>query len=138
MEKELEDITHQLETREDYESDGYMKLIERLGDVQNQLNMHDTANIDAEIERVLKGLGFDREDLNKKMTELSGGWQMRVELAKILLQAPDLILLDEPTNHLDIESIYWLENFLKEYKSAVILVSHDIAFLDAVTNRTIE
>jgi ATP-binding cassette subfamily F protein 3 len=115
-----------------------MKLIERLGDVQNQLNMHDTANIDAEIERVLKGLGFDREDLNKKMTELSGGWQMRVELAKILLQAPDLILLDEPTNHLDIESIYWLENFLKEYKGAVILVSHDIAFLDAVTNRTIE
>jgi ATP-binding cassette subfamily F protein 3 len=138
MEKELADITHQLETREDYESDGYMKLIERLGDVQNQLNMHDTANIDAEIERVLKGLGFDREDLNKKMTELSGGWQMRVELAKILLQAPDLILLDEPTNHLDIESIYWLENFLKEYKGAVILVSHDIAFLDAVTNRTIE
>lgn len=138
MEKELEDITHQLETREDYESDGYMKLIERLGDVQNQLNMHDTANIDAEIERVLKGLGFEREDLNKKMTELSGGWQMRVELAKILLQAPDLILLDEPTNHLDIESIYWLENFLKEYKGAVILVSHDIAFLDAVTNRTIE
>lgn len=138
LEKEIAHLTHQLETRTDYESDDYMKIIERLGDAQNHYHLIASDNIDAEIERVLIGLGFERDDFSKNMSELSGGWQMRVELAKILLQKPDLILLDEPTNHLDIESIYWLENFLKEYKGAVILVSHDIAFLDAVTNRTIE
>jgi ATP-binding cassette subfamily F protein 3 len=138
LEQKVVDITNQLETRDDYESDAYMQLIEDLGDIQNRLNLTNVSNIDADIERVLKGLGFEREDFKKSMQELSGGWQMRVELAKILLQAPDLILLDEPTNHLDIESIFWLENFLKEYKGAVVLVSHDIAFLDAVTNRTIE
>lgn len=138
IQKKIADITHQLETRTDYESDAYMKLIEDLGDLQNHNNILESDNIEAEIERILKGLGFDRKDMNKNMAELSGGWQMRVELAKILLQKPDLILLDEPTNHLDIESILWLENFLKEYDGAVILVSHDKAFLDAVTNRTIE
>lgn len=134
----IDEITKQLEIREDYESDSYMKLIEDLGDLQNRQNLFASDNIEEEIERILKGLGFERRDMNKNMSELSGGWQMRVELAKILLQKPDLILLDEPTNHLDIESILWLENFLKEYNGAVILVSHDVAFLDAVTNRTIE
>lgn len=138
IQKKIADITHQLETRTDYESDAYMKLIEDLGDLQNHNNILESDNVEAEIERILKGLGFDRKDMSKYMAELSGGWQMRVELAKILLQRPDLILLDEPTNHLDIESILWLENFLKEYDGAVILVSHDKAFLDAVTNRTIE
>ena len=138
LERRLEEITKELETRTDYESDAYMDLIEELGNVQNQYNLFEADNIEAEIERILIGLGFDREDFSKNMTELSGGWQMRVELAKILLQKPDLILLDEPTNHLDIESIFWLENFLKEYKGSVVLVSHDIAFLDQVTNRTIE
>lgn len=131
-------ITKQLEERDDYESDAYMKLIEDLGELQNHQNILDSDNLEEEIERILKGLGFDRKDFDKRMSELSGGWNMRVELAKILLQKPDLVLLDEPTNHLDIESILWLESFLKEYRGAVILVSHDVAFLDAVTNRTIE
>ena len=134
----LKDIMHQLETRTDYESDAYMKLIEDMGDLQNHHNILDSENIEEEIERILKGLGFERKDFSKQMSELSGGWQMRVELAKILLQKPDLILLDEPTNHLDIESILWLESYLQEYDGAVILVSHDRAFLDAITNRTIE
>lgn len=138
IQKKLADITHQLETRTDYESDAYMKLIEDMGDLQNHHNILDSDNIEEDIERILKGLGFDRKDMDKQMAELSGGWQMRVELAKILLQKPDLILLDEPTNHLDIESILWLESFLQEYDGAVILVSHDRAFLDAITNRTIE
>lgn len=138
VKSKIEEITKQLEERTDYESDGYMKLIEDLGELQNHLNILDSDNIEEEMERILKGLGFDRKDFDKKMTELSGGWNMRVELAKILLQKPDLILLDEPTNHLDIESILWLENFLKEHKGAVVLVSHDVAFLDAVTNRTLE
>ena len=131
-------ITKQLEERDDYESDAYMKLIEDLGELQNHQNILDSDNLEEEIERILKGLGFERKDFDKRMSELSGGWNMRVELAKILLQKPDLVLLDEPTNHLDIESILWLESFLKEYRGAVILVSHDVAFLDAVTNRTIE
>ena len=138
IQKKLADITHQLETRTDYESDAYMKLIEDMGDLQNHHNILDSDNIEEDIERILKGLGFDRKAMDKQMAELSGGWQMRVELAKILLQKPDLILLDEPTNHLDIESILWLESFLQEYDGAVILVSHDRAFLDAITNRTIE
>jgi len=138
IQAKIDNITNQLETRTDYESDAYMKLIEDLGDLQNHHNILDSDNIEEEIERILKGLGFERKDFEKQMSELSGGWQMRVELAKILLQKPDLILLDEPTNHLDIESILWLESFLKEYDGAVILVSHDRAFLDAVTNSTIE
>ncbi len=138
IQKKLAEVTHQLEIRTDYESDEYMKLIEDLGDLQNHHNILDSENIEEDIERILRGLGFERRDFEKQMAELSGGWQMRVELAKILLQKPDLILLDEPTNHLDIESILWLESFLQEYDGAVILVSHDRAFLDAITNRTIE
>ncbi|MCW5906596.1 MAG: ABC-F family ATP-binding cassette domain-containing protein [Chitinophagales bacterium] len=136
--EEKEKIMHEMETRTDYESDGYMQLIERLGEVEHQIEIHDGYSVDEQTERVLKGLGFEPGDFEKEMKSLSGGWQMRVELAKILLQKPDLILLDEPTNHLDIESVLWLEKFLKEYPGAIIMVSHDRSFLDNITNRTIE
>lgn len=135
---EKEDIMHQMETRTDYESDEYMQLIERLGEVEHQIEIHGGYGIEEQTERVLKGLGFDPADFEKEMKTLSGGWQMRVELAKILLAKPDLVLLDEPTNHLDIESVLWLEKFLKEYPGAIIMVSHDRSFLDNITNRTIE
>lgn len=135
---EKEKIMHEMETRTDYESDGYMQLIERLGEVEHQIEIHDGYSIDEQTERVLKGLGFEPADFEKEMKSLSGGWQMRVELAKILLQKPDLILLDEPTNHLDIESVIWLEKFLKDYPGAIMMVSHDRSFLDNITNRTIE
>lgn len=135
---EKERIMHEMETRTDYESDGYMQLIERLGEVEHQIEIHDGYSVDEQTERVLKGLGFEPVDFEKEMKSLSGGWQMRVELAKILLQKPDLILLDEPTNHLDIESVLWLEKFLKDYPGAIIMVSHDRSFLDNITNRTIE
>jgi ATP-binding cassette subfamily F protein 3 len=135
---EKERIMHQMETRTDYESEGYMELIERLGEVEHQIEIHDGYSVDEQTERVLKGLGFEPADFEKEMKSLSGGWQMRVELAKILLQKPDLILLDEPTNHLDIESVLWLEKFLKEYPGAIIMVSHDRSFLDNITIRTIE
>jgi ATP-binding cassette subfamily F protein 3 len=135
---EKEKIMHEMETRTDYESEGYMQLIERLGEVEHQIEIHDGYSIDEQTERVLKGLGFDPADFEKEMKTLSGGWQMRVELAKILLQKPDLILLDEPTNHLDIESVLWLEKFLKDYPGAIIMVSHDRSFLDNITNRTVE
>lgn len=136
--EEKEKIMHEMETRTDYESDSYMHLIERLGEVEHQIEIHDGYSIDEQTERVLKGLGFEPFDFEKSMKSLSGGWQMRVELAKILLQKPDLVLLDEPTNHLDIESVLWLEKFLKEYPGAVIMVSHDRSFLDNITARTIE
>lgn len=136
--KEKEDIMHQMETRTDYESDSYMQLIERLGEVEHQIEIHDGYSVEEQTERVLKGLGFDAVDFEKEMKTLSGGWQMRVELAKILLAKPDLVLLDEPTNHLDIESVLWLEKFLKDYPGAIIMVSHDRSFLDNITNRTIE
>jgi len=135
---EKEDIMHQMETRTDYESDSYMELIERLGEVEHQIEMHGGYGVEEQTERVLKGLGFDPVDFEKEMKTLSGGWQMRVELAKILLAKPDLVLLDEPTNHLDIESVLWLEKFLKDYPGAIIMVSHDRSFLDNITNRTIE
>ncbi len=135
---EKEKIMHEMETRTDYESEGYMQLIERLGEVEHQIEIHDGYTIDEQIERVLKGLGFEQDGFEKEMKSLSGGWQMRVELAKILLQKPELILLDEPTNHLDIESVLWLEKFLKDYPGAIIMVSHDRSFLDNITNRTIE
>jgi ATP-binding cassette subfamily F protein 3 len=138
LEKELNDISHQLETRTDYESDEYHELIERLNDAGQRLSLLGGGSIDGETEKILIGLGFKPDDLHRSMDEFSGGWKMRVELAKILLQMPDAVLLDEPTNHLDIESIQWLENFLSGYPGAVVLVSHDRAFLDAVTNRTIE
>lgn len=135
---EKEKLMHEMETRTDYESDSYMQLIERLGEVEHQIEIHDGYSIDEQTERVLKGLGFEAADFDKEMKSLSGGWQMRVELAKILLQKPDLVLLDEPTNHLDIESVIWLEKFLKDYPGAIIMVSHDRTFLDNITNRTIE
>ena len=135
---EKERVMHEMETRTDYESDGYMELIERLGELEHQIEIHDGYNIDEQTERVLKGLGFEPADFEKEMKSLSGGWQMRVELAKILLRKPDLILLDEPTNHLDIESILWLEQVFINYPGAIMMVSHDRAFLDNITNRTIE
>jgi ATP-binding cassette subfamily F protein 3 len=136
--KENEDIVHQLETRTDYESDSYMDLINKMQEVEHQIEIHDGYGIEEQTERVLKGLGFDPSDFEKKVKEFSGGWQMRIELAKILLQKPDLVLLDEPTNHLDIDSVIWLEKFLRDYPGAIIMVSHDKSFLDTITNRTIE
>jgi ATP-binding cassette subfamily F protein 3 len=138
LEDELNQLGKALEIREDYESEEYQKIIDRLSEVGARLGLLGAGSIEGETEKVLTGLGFKTADMNRLMDEFSGGWKMRVELAKILLQMPDAILLDEPTNHLDIESIQWLENFLASYPGAVILVSHDKAFLDAVTNRTIE
>ncbi len=135
---EKEKIMHEMETRTDYESDDYMELINRLGEVEHQIELHGGYGVEEQTEKVLKGLGFDPADFEKEMRTLSGGWQMRVELAKILLMKPDLVLLDEPTNHLDIESVLWLEKFLKEYPGAIVMVSHDRSFLDNITNRTIE
>src|SRR5690554_526567 len=138
MEKELERLHREMAERTDYESDAYSQVIERATDLQELLQMSGIHNFEAEVEKTLMGLGFSRADLERPTREFSGGWRMRIELAKILLQAPDVLLLDEPTNHLDIESIQWLENFLSTHANAVMLVSHDRAFLDAVTNRTIE
>ncbi|MFM1876182.1 MAG: hypothetical protein RL266_1919 [Bacteroidota bacterium] len=130
--------TKQLEERTDYESDSYMDLIHDMTVATERFSLLGGDTADAEVEKVLLGLGFLRKDLTRKMEEFSGGWQMRVELAKILVQRPDVLLLDEPTNHLDILSIQWLEEFLKDHSGTVILVSHDRAFLDNITNRTIE
>ncbi len=135
---QLEEINVQLNERTDYESDSYSELIEQLTVISEQLSMMGGNSIEGEAEQTLLGLGFERKDFNRQTTEFSGGWRMRVELAKILLQKPAFMLLDEPTNHLDIESIQWLETFLKNYNGAIVLISHDKAFLDAVTNRTIE
>lgn len=136
--RELEEVSKRLSEREDYESEDYHRLIERLGFLNERISMEGGENMDAEIERTLVGLGFRREDLNRPTSEFSGGWRMRIELAKILLRMPDVLLLDEPTNHLDIESIQWLEQFLQQRAKAVVLVSHDRAFLDNVTSRTVE
>lgn len=138
MQKELEELNEQLNIRTDYESDDYMKLIERVSELSEKFYSIEEVNYDAEIEKVLKGLGFERADFNRMTSEFSGGWRMRIELAKILLKKPDLILLDEPTNHMDIESIQWLEDFLVNQAKAVIVISHDRAFVDNITNRTIE
>ena len=138
LEKEIAAINSEIAERTDYESEEYMKLIERLTDKNDRYHMMGGENIEAEAERTLLGLGFLRSDFIRQTTEFSGGWRMRVELAKILLRRPHVFLLDEPTNHLDIESIQWLEDFLKTYPGAVVLVSHDRAFLDNITNRTVE
>ncbi|SDX23678.1 ABC-F family ATP-binding cassette domain-containing protein [Aequorivita viscosa] len=138
LEKNLEHINTQLAERTDYESDGYNQLMVDLNDVQHQYEIHGGYNYQGETERILQGLGFQREDFNKLTETFSGGWRMRIELAKLLLQNNDILLLDEPTNHLDIESILWLEDFLRSYLGAVVIVSHDKMFLDNVTNRTIE
>lgn len=138
IEKQLEEINHQLAIRTDYESEAYNQLIIDLNEVQHQYEIEGGYNYQGETEKILQGLGFKREDFNKLTDTFSGGWRMRIELAKLLLQNHDVLLLDEPTNHLDIESILWLEEFLKAYPGAVVLVSHDKMFLDQVTNRTIE
>ena len=134
----LENLNELLAARTDYESDSYARLIEDIEYLNDRLAMEGADNMEAEVEKTLMGLGFSREDFDRPTSEFSGGWRMRVELAKILLQKPDLLLLDEPTNHLDIESIQWLEQFLQTKARAVMLVSHDRAFLDNVTKRTIE
>ena len=138
METELNHLHNEMAERTDYESDEYHKIIERATDLQELLQISGIHNFEAQVEKTLLGLGFSRSDFNRQTREFSGGWRMRIELAKILLQSPDVLLLDEPTNHLDIESIQWLENFLLTEANAVMLVSHDRAFLDAVTNRTAE
>jgi len=138
MKKQIDDLNHQLETRTDYESDEYSKIIEQVSELSEKYYNIEEINFDAEIEKTLLGLGFLRSDFTRSTSEFSGGWRMRIELAKILLQKPDLILLDEPTNHLDIESVQWLEEFLKTNAKAVIVISHDKAFVDNLTNRTIE
>jgi ATP-binding cassette subfamily F protein 3 len=137
-EKKLDDINHQLATRTDYESESYSQLIEDLSDWTHRFELLGGYNYVGDTEKVLLGLGFRREDFGNLTDTFSGGWRMRIELAKLLLQSNDVLLLDEPTNHLDIESIIWLENFLKTYPGVVVIVSHDKMFLDNVTNRTIE
>lgn len=138
MKKQMDELNAQLETRTDYDSDEYYKIIEQVSELGEKYYSIEEINFDAEVEKTLKGLGFSREDFTRSTNEFSGGWRMRIELAKILLQQPDLILLDEPTNHLDIESIQWLEDFLVNNAKAVIVISHDKAFVDNITNRTIE
>jgi ATP-binding cassette subfamily F protein 3 len=138
MKNEIEQLNGALETRTDYESDGYMKLIERVAELGEKYYAIEETNFDAEVEKALIGLGFKRSDFTRSTKEFSGGWRMRIELAKILLQKPDLVLLDEPTNHIDIESVIWLEDFLKNKAKAVIVISHDKTFIDNITNRTIE
>ncbi|WP_055444427.1 ABC-F family ATP-binding cassette domain-containing protein [Lacinutrix himadriensis] len=138
VEAQLEEINTQLVERTDYESEGYNQIMIDLNDLQHSFEILGGYNYQGETEKILQGLGFKREDFNKLTDTFSGGWRMRIELAKLLLQNNDLLLLDEPTNHLDIESIIWLEGFLKNYSGAVVIVSHDKMFLDNVTNRTIE
>lgn len=138
MEEKVAHITKELETRTDYESDEYMKLITDLTEASERMHVLGGSSLEGQIEQTLKGLGFKHEDMHRLMDEFSGGWRMRVELAKLLLRRPDVLLLDEPTNHLDIESILWLEEFLKTYEGSVVLVSHDKSFLDNITNRTVE
>lgn len=138
LESQLEHINHQLAERTDYESEGYNQLMIDLGDITHRYEIVGGYNYQGETEKILLGLGFKREDFDKKTDTFSGGWRMRIELAKLLLQSNDVLLLDEPTNHLDIESILWLEQFLNHYAGAVVIVSHDKMFLDNVTNRTIE
>lgn len=138
MQKEMNDLNKALETRTDYESDDYMKLIQKVSDLGEKYYALEEINYEAEVEKALAGLGFKRADFHRQTSEFSGGWRMRIELTKILLQKPDLILLDEPTNHVDIESVIWLEDFLLNKAKAVVVISHDKTFIDNITNRTIE
>ena len=138
MEREIERLNQELSERTDYESDSYMELIEKVSTLSEKFYSIEETNYEADVEKTLLGLGFVREDFNKPTSQFSGGWRMRIELAKLLLRKPDVLLLDEPTNHLDIESIQWLESFLVESGKAVIVISHDRAFVDNITTRTIE
>ena len=138
LERRIDEITHLLETRTDYESDEYMDLITELNEVNDRYVVMGASSMEGDIEQTLIGLGFEQKDFTRMTDEFSGGWRMRIELAKILLQKPNVLLLDEPTNHLDIESIQWLESLLKNYYGAIVMVSHDKVFLDATTIRTIE
>ena len=138
MKNELDVVNHQLETRTAYKSDDYEHLIHRMTELNDLLMHHDAYNLEGDVEKVLLGLGFKAEDFHKITDEFSGGWRMRIELDKLLLQKNDLMLLDEPTNHLDMESIIWLETFLKEYPGSIVLVSHDKQFMTSVCNRTFD
>ena len=138
IKNEMDRLNTELTTRTDYESDEYMRIIEKVSELGEKYYALEEVNYDAEVEKALKGLGFKPEDFHRPTSEFSGGWRMRIELAKILLQKPDLILLDEPTNHIDIESVIWLEDFLINKANAVMVISHDRAFIDNITNRTIE
>lgn len=138
IEKEIEHLNNELMIRTDYESDEYANILDRHAHLHERFNFLGGASVEGTVQRILIGLGFEEKDLYRLVDEFSGGWQMRVELAKILLKNPDCLLLDEPTNHLDIESVQWLELFLKNYEGALVLISHDKAFLDIATNRTIE
>ncbi|ALM06588.1 glycosyl transferase family 2 [Sediminicola sp. YIK13] len=138
MRDEMDRLNKELETRTDYESDAYMNIIGKVSDLGEKYYALEEINYEAEVEKALRGLGFRREDFGRLTSEFSGGWRMRIELAKILLQKPDLILLDEPTNHVDIESVIWLEDFLLNKAKAVVVISHDKTFIDNITNRTIE
>jgi len=136
--KKLEDLNKEISERNDYDSSSYIELLNQLASVEESLRMEGGYDTNLKIDKILKGLGFNSEDYNKPTSEFSGGWRMRIELAKILLKNPDVLLLDEPTNHLDIISIIWLETWLKNYTGAIVLVSHDRKFLDSIANRTIE
>ncbi len=138
MRDEMDRLNKELETRTDYESDAYMDIITKVAELGEKFYALEEVNYEAEVEKALRGLGFKRSDLHRQTSEFSGGWRMRIELAKLLLQKPDLILLDEPTNHVDIESVLWLEDFLINKAKAVIVISHDRTFIDNITNRTIE
>lgn len=138
MRDEMDLLNKELETRTDYESDAYMNIISKVAELGEKYYALEEINYEAEVEKALRGLGFKRSDLHRQTSEFSGGWRMRIELAKLLLQKPDLILLDEPTNHVDIESVIWLEDFLLNKAKAVIVISHDRKFIDNITNRTIE
>ena len=135
MEAEIDRMNKELETRTDYESDSYMELIENVSALSEKFYAIDSTNYEEDVEKALLGLGFVREDFNRQTSDFSGGWRMRIELAKLLLQKPDVLLLDEPTNHLDIESIQWLEEFLINNGKAVIVISHDRKFVDNITTR---
>ena len=138
MEERINKLNDELATRTDYESDEYMKLIEEVSALSEKFYTIDMTHFDEDVEKTLLGLGFVRDDFQRPTSDISGGWRMRIELAKMLLKKPDVLLLDEPTNHLDIESIQWLEDFLIQCGRAVVVISHDRAFVDHITNRTIE
>ena len=138
LEKRITELNDEAANRTDYESDSYHRLLEEFSEATERFQLLGGHSMEAEAEKVLKGLGFKQKDMNRLTDEFSGGWQMRIELAKMLLQRPDFLLLDEPTNHLDIESIIWLERFLRDYSGAIVVISHDKQFLDNVTKRTVE